>query len=238
MALQFDRESVDLVESCVAHSRLEHIQMFQVMRVVPVDNAQFEVRPVFDLALREPKASTLWFEQLNEGLHAIKQAGQAVRCDADRIRRDRELVGLLRKSVFIPVSAVRNGYGIGSDGEIQYTLRTPAAWPRQHDPVTGFEFVPETLDRHVVRRNARPHAETPIGSKTNVAVLQLHPLRHRQHRVATRVEWRSGFSIPETRQAERNKQQISDMRPCARLANQACIRSPWKLHEYHSMDAD
>src|SRR6267154_1094412 len=51
MALEFDGESVDLVECRLTHGLFQDGQGFDVMSVVPVDDAHLEIRPIRNLTL-------------------------------------------------------------------------------------------------------------------------------------------------------------------------------------------
>ena len=128
--LQFDGESVKFEKCRLAQCALEVVEVFEVMSVVPIDDAEFEVGPIHDFAFRQPKASPLRLQQLNEGLHAIKKSCQSVRGDSDGIFSQGDLVGLLREGALIAVGCVANGDGVGENGEPQ-----DGAW-------AGFAFRP------------------------------------------------------------------------------------------------
>src|SRR5262249_48696193 len=70
MSLQLDGESVNLEERRLAKRAFQDIDVFEVMRVIPVDDAKLQVGPINDFPFRQPEITSLRLEQLNEGLHA------------------------------------------------------------------------------------------------------------------------------------------------------------------------
>src|SRR5207248_656127 len=57
VAFELEGESVDLVKRRLAKSRLQDVQMLQVVSVIPIDDPQSKVRPVRDFSFWQPQAS-------------------------------------------------------------------------------------------------------------------------------------------------------------------------------------
>src|ERR1035441_2485016 len=53
VTFELKRESINLVERSLPDGLLQHVEPVQMMRIVPIDLAQFQVSPVLDMALRQ-----------------------------------------------------------------------------------------------------------------------------------------------------------------------------------------
>lgn len=77
--------------------------MIEVVSIVPVDDAQLEARPVYDLALRQPIAVALPADKLHQSLDAVEKSRSRIGGDADALRFEHQTIRLLGKRRFVTV---------------------------------------------------------------------------------------------------------------------------------------
>src|SRR5205814_3136179 len=113
MPLQLEREAINFIEGGLAQSRLQNIQMLEMMRVIPIDDAQLQVGPILELACRELESLAVGSEELQKSLHSVKKSWRSVADDAHLIGRRHNAVGLLGKRGFVTVRGLTNHNGAG-----------------------------------------------------------------------------------------------------------------------------
>ena len=62
MSLQLDGEAIDFEKCRLPDGPFQHIQMVQVMSVVPVNFAELQIRPVHNLTFGQPEVAVARFD--------------------------------------------------------------------------------------------------------------------------------------------------------------------------------
>ena len=57
MPLELEGEAVDLEKGRLPERRFENVQVLEMMGIVPINDAQFQVGPILELAFRELEAA-------------------------------------------------------------------------------------------------------------------------------------------------------------------------------------
>ena len=190
VAFELDGEPVDLVKGRPAKSRFQHVQMLQVVSVVPIDDSESKVRPVGDFSFRQPQTSAFRPQQLNEGLDTIEKPRRGVRLDADAAGGESDLVRLLGKRAPIAVGGFSDLDRVRRDGET-YGLRA-AAWGSglgHRDAKSRLQVFSQSLDSHVIGPDALTQPQPPSFAELEVAAARLELLDLGKSGMPPRVKW-------------------------------------------------
>src|SRR5262245_61411035 len=87
------------------------------MRVVPVDDPHFQIRPIGDFGLWEQPAALLAMNQLDKGLDAVKKPGSRVGSHGDLLWLETQTVSLLGEPRLVLIRGFANHNRSGSDGK-------------------------------------------------------------------------------------------------------------------------
>lgn len=134
MAVQLNDKAVDLEKRRLPHGAFQLAQAFQVVGIVPIDEAQREIRPVHDLAFRIPESPIALSQKLDQSFNSIKQAGRGIGRQANLERRQIDPVGLLGDRIAIPDPAVHD-YGVLLYGQANHFSRSGSA--SHYDPIAS-----------------------------------------------------------------------------------------------------
>src|SRR5712692_721532 len=94
MPLELERNTVDLVKRRLAESGLQHRQAIQVVRIVPVDLPQLQIRPIRDPARWKLERAIAGLYELRQGRHSVKKSGSAIGSELDARRGKVDAIGL------------------------------------------------------------------------------------------------------------------------------------------------
>src|SRR5262249_60651132 len=83
MSLKFNGKSIDLKKCGLPHCPFQHIEMVQMMGIVPVDFTELQIRPVNNFPFRQLQISVARFDELQQCLHPIEESGGRIARDAD-----------------------------------------------------------------------------------------------------------------------------------------------------------
>src|SRR5205823_9816286 len=92
--LKLDGETVNLKKRSLLHSALQYFKVLEMMGVVPIYDAQFNIRPVYYLAFGKPETTVSRTNELDESLRTVKESGRSVGSDFQAPRAQGQAVRL------------------------------------------------------------------------------------------------------------------------------------------------
>ena len=191
MSLQFQGKTIDLEKCRLTHRALQFRHPIQVMRIVPVDMPQVQIRPVRDAALRQVQPAVARMQKLHQRLDAVKQALRRIRDNEDAGLADLETIGLVGNGLLVGIERLPRRHTAGAHFE---TDHHPATRCRAQTE-TRLQLIDKRLGRHIARRHARAAIHRPRGTESYIAIAQFHLLRFGEHGVAPRPEARHRFGL-------------------------------------------
>ena len=103
MSFKLDSEAVDLEERRLPDSLFQHIEALEMMGIVPINGPPLKIGPVHYLSFGKPKTLLPTPNQLNQGLHSVKESGTGVGCDRHVFRAQSETVSLFGKDRLVAI---------------------------------------------------------------------------------------------------------------------------------------
>ena len=94
MPLKLEGETVDLKRCRLPQSALQRFKVLEMMGVVPIYDAQFNIGPICYLAFGKPETTVSRTNELEESLHTVKESGRSVGSDLQTPRAQGQAICL------------------------------------------------------------------------------------------------------------------------------------------------
>ena len=110
MALQLEREAVDLEKCSLPQRVLQSLHAIEVVRIVPVNLPGLQIGPVLDVTFWQQQRAMRRLDQLHQCDRAIEQAGRRVGHDGHAVAAQINLVSLLGQTLLVAILRRANGH--------------------------------------------------------------------------------------------------------------------------------